>query len=139
VGTDYDLITVGGGIAASALARSMAESGAKVLILEQEARFRDRVRGEYIMPWGVAESEALGIYELLCGECALKIPWIDLGMGGPPRDLSATTKPQRPGLGYSHPEMQDALLMAAERAGAEVRRRSLLHRAEKIRSGLRRG
>ena len=42
----YDLITVGGGMAASALAKCMAESGAKVLILEQETRFRDRIRGE---------------------------------------------------------------------------------------------
>lgn len=118
----YDLITVGGGMAASALARSIAASGAKVLILEQETRFRDRVRGEYIMPWGVAEAEALGIYELLCGECALKIPWIDMGMGGPPRDLSMTSKPRRSSLGYSHPEMQETLLAAAERAGVEVRR-----------------
>ena len=61
----YDLITVGGGMAASALAKSMAESGAKVLVLEQETRFRDRIRGEYMMPWGVAEIAALGIYELL--------------------------------------------------------------------------
>ena len=74
----YDLITVGGGMAASALAKCLAESGAKVLVLEQETRFRDRIRGEYMMPWGVAEIAALGIYELLCKECAQKIPWIDL-------------------------------------------------------------
>ena len=118
----YDLITVGGGMAASALAKSMAESGAKVLVLEQETRFRDRIRGEYIMPWGVAELQALGILELLCSECAQKVPWIDLGMGGPPRELTTTTAQQLPGVGYSHPEMQEALLAAAERAGAEVRR-----------------
>lgn len=118
----YDLITVGGGMAASALAKSMAESGAKVLILEQETRFRDRIRGEYIMPWGVAEIQALGILELLCSECAQKIPWIDLGMGDPPRELTTTTAQQLPGVGYSHPEMQETLLTAAERAGAEVRR-----------------
>ncbi len=118
----YDLITVGGGMAASALAKSMAESGAKVLVLEQETRFRDRIRGEYMMPWGVAEIAALGIYELLCRECAQKIPWIDLGMGGPPREFTTTTPQQQPGMGYSHPEMQEALLTAAEQAGAEVRR-----------------
>jgi 2-polyprenyl-6-methoxyphenol hydroxylase-like FAD-dependent oxidoreductase len=118
----YDLITVGGGMAASALARCMAEKGAKVLVLEQETRFRDRIRGEYIMPWGVAEIAALGIYELLCSECALEVPWIDMGMGGPPRELITTTPQRRPGMGYSHPEMQEALLSAAESAGAEVRR-----------------
>lgn len=118
----YDLITVGGGMAASALAKCMAESGAKVLVLEQETRFRDRIRGEYIMPWGVAETQALGILELLCSECAQKVPWIDLGMGGPPRELTTTTVQQLPGVGYSHPEMQEVLLTAAERSGAEVRR-----------------
>ena len=118
----YDLITVGGGMAASALAKSMAESGAKVLVLEQETRFRDRIRGEYIMPWGVAEIQALGILELLCSECAQKISWIDLGMGDPPRELTTTTAQQLPGVGYSHPEMQETLLTAAERAGADVRR-----------------
>ncbi len=118
----YDLITVGGGMAASALAKCMAESGAKVMVLEQETRFRDRIRGEYMMPWGVAEIAALGIYELLCRECAQKIPWIDLGMGGPPREFTTTTPQQQPGMGYSHPEMQEALLTAAEQAGAEVRR-----------------
>src|SRR5246127_1790362 len=119
---DYDLITVGGGMAASALAKSMAESGAKVVVLEQESRFRDRVRGEMVTPWGVAEIQALGIYELLCKECARTIPWVDMGMGGPPREFATTTKQQLPGLGYSHPEMQEAILTAAERAGAEVRR-----------------
>ena len=120
----YDLTTVGGGMAASALATCMAESGARVLILEQETRFRDRIRGEYLMPWGVAEIAALGIYDLLCRECAQKIPWIDLGMGGPPREFTTTTAQQQPAMGYSHPEMQEVLLTAAERSGAEVRRRS---------------
>ena len=50
----YDIITVGGGIAASAFASAMAQRGASVLILEQETRFRDRVRGEGTVPWGVA-------------------------------------------------------------------------------------
>jgi len=46
--THFDLITVGGGLAASTLARSMAERGASVLVLEHETQFKDRVRGEYI-------------------------------------------------------------------------------------------
>jgi menaquinone-9 beta-reductase len=42
----YDIITVGGGLAGSALAKVMAEHGASVLVLEKETHFRDRVRGE---------------------------------------------------------------------------------------------
>ncbi len=45
----YDIITVGGGIAASTLARAMAERGAKVLVLEREKQFKDRVRGEALV------------------------------------------------------------------------------------------
>lgn len=46
----YDIITVGGGIAGSILARAMAEHGAKVLVLESATSFRDRVRGEAMGP-----------------------------------------------------------------------------------------
>jgi len=42
----YDIITVGGGIAASSLAIAMAGRGAKLLVLEREKQFKDRVRGE---------------------------------------------------------------------------------------------
>jgi flavin-dependent dehydrogenase len=42
---DYDLVIVGGGLAGSALAAAMAPTGARVLIVEREATFRDRVRG----------------------------------------------------------------------------------------------
>lgn len=116
----YDLITVGGGLAASALAKGLAESGARVLIVEQERQFKDRVRGEYICPWGVAEAKQLGIFEILRDSCAHEVPLVDVGFG--PRDLVATTSYQLPALTFSHPEMQESLLAAAERAGAEVRR-----------------
>ena len=124
----YDIVTIGGGLGASALARAMAERGAKVLVLEQERRFRDRVRGEYICPWGVAEAKELGIFELLRRNCAGELPWADLGFG--PRNLLETTPQQLPGLSFSHPEMQEALLAAAEAVGAEVRRGVTVERIE---------
>jgi len=116
----YDIVSVGGGIGASAIARAMAERGAKVLILEQELRFRDRVRGEFICPWGVAEAKDLGIFDLLCRSCATELPWFETNFG--PRNLVETTPQQLPGLSFSHPEMQETLLAAAEAAGVEVRR-----------------
>lgn len=116
----YDIVTIGGGVGASAVARAMTQAGAKVLILEQELRFRDRVRGEYICPWGVAEAKQLGIFELLRDNCATELPLFDNGLG--PRNLVETTPQQLPGLSFSHPEMQETLLAAAETAGAEVRR-----------------
>jgi 2-polyprenyl-6-methoxyphenol hydroxylase-like FAD-dependent oxidoreductase len=63
----YDLIIVGGGIGGSALATVMAGAGKSVLVLEQSEVFEDRVRGEWIAPWGVAEVRRVGLYDLLMG------------------------------------------------------------------------
>ena len=64
---NYDLIIVGGGIGGSALATVMARSGKSVLLLEQSQVYEDKVRGEWIAPWGVAEVQRLGLYDLLMG------------------------------------------------------------------------
>lgn len=63
----YDLIIVGGGIGGSALAAVMGRAGRKVLLLEKSEHYEDRVRGEWIAPWGVAETRRLGLYDLLIG------------------------------------------------------------------------
>lgn len=125
---DFDLITIGGGLAASALAKGLAETGARVLVVEQERRFKDRVRGEYICPWGGAEAKRLGLYEIIHDSCGHEVPLVDLGFG--PRDLVATTEHHLPGLTFSHSEMQETLLAAAARAGAEVRRGSVVQRID---------
>ncbi len=61
----FDLVVVGGGIGGSALALTMAKAGRSVLLLEQSEVYEDRVRGEWIAPWGVAEVRRLGLYDLL--------------------------------------------------------------------------
>jgi 2-polyprenyl-6-methoxyphenol hydroxylase-like FAD-dependent oxidoreductase len=116
----YDIITVGGGIAASALAKAMAGRGAKVLVLEREKQFKDRVRGEAVVSWGVAEANELGICRLLKEKCAHDVPYVEAGSGL--RDLRGTTLQQLPLLSFPHRVMQETLLAAAENAGAEVRR-----------------
>ena len=116
----YDVVTVGGGMGASALAIAMARSGARVLVLEKETKFRDRVRGEAVAPWGVAEARELGIADVLVRTCAKEVPFMEMGFG--PRNLAETTPQKEPFLTYCHPEMQEVLLAEAERAGAQVRR-----------------
>jgi len=125
---DYDIITVGGGIAASTLAKAMAERGAKVLVLEREKQFKDRVRGEGVVSWGVAEANELGISQTLREKCAHEVPYVEAGTGL--RDLKATTLPQLPLLSFPHQVMQETLLAAAEEAGAEVRRGVTVHHVE---------
>ena len=61
----YDLIIVGAGIGGAATAIVMARAGKSVLLLEQSVVYEDRVRGEWLAPWGVAEVKRLGLYELL--------------------------------------------------------------------------
>src|ERR1700741_4939100 len=62
-----DAVIVGAGIAGSALAIVLGRAGYSVLMLEKSAVHVDRVRGELIVPWGVAEARALGILDLLEG------------------------------------------------------------------------
>ena len=61
----WDLIVAGGGIGGSALASVMARKGKSVLLLEQSTVFEDRVRGEWIAPWGVTETKRVGLYDRL--------------------------------------------------------------------------
>ena len=120
-----DLLIVGGGIAGSALAYAMARQGAKVVVLESETTFRDRVRGEAIMPWGVAEAKALGLYDTLISAGALALNYWDSYQGAEKsghRNLLTTTVPKEPLLACFHPAMQEALLSVAEPAGAAVYR-----------------
>jgi menaquinone-9 beta-reductase len=116
----YDIITVGGGIAASTLAKAMATRGAKVLVLEREKQFKDRVRGEGVVSWGVAEANELGICRLLKEKCAHEVPYVEAGSGL--RDLRATTLHQLHLLSFPHQVMQETLLADAENVGVEVRR-----------------
>ncbi len=61
----YDLIVVGGGIGGSALAAVMARAGRAVLLLEKTTVYEDKVRGEWIAPWGVTETKRLDLYDTL--------------------------------------------------------------------------
>jgi 2-polyprenyl-6-methoxyphenol hydroxylase-like FAD-dependent oxidoreductase len=106
----------------------MAEQGARVFVFEQETRFKDRVRGEWITPWGAGEARELGIRDLLKDSCAHEISLLEMGTG--PRDFRTTTLQQLPALTFAHQEMQESLLAAAESAGATVRRGAIVEGIE---------
>jgi 2-polyprenyl-6-methoxyphenol hydroxylase-like FAD-dependent oxidoreductase len=114
----YDIVTVGGGLGGSALAKAMAERGARVLVLEREKQFRDRVRGEYLSPWGVVEMKRLGLDKTFETARANQARWA-IGFG-PDRDLVSSTPQGLSSLTFSHPVMQEALLDTAAESGADV-------------------
>ena len=122
-GSAYDILIIGGGIAGSALGRSMAKAGKHVLIIEKSKEFRDRIRGEVLLPWGVVEATELGIKDLLLNSCGQLLPrayFIRDGKQGQPREF-ATTTPQGNGIiSFYHPHMQETLLDEATRCGCEV-------------------
>lgn len=121
----YDLIVVGGGLGGSSLATATADSGVRVLLLERELQFKDRVRGEATWPWGFAELRALGIDASVYSSFAVERPYLDVYFSNElvaHRDLSATSNQRMPALNWVHYEMEEGLLRAAESAGAEVRR-----------------
>src|SRR5262249_42956802 len=73
----------------------------------------------------VAEAKELGIYELLMDNCGYHPVWWDTRIGPASlgdRDLAETTPAGCHSMTFYHPSMQEALIAAAETAGAEVRR-----------------
>jgi 2-polyprenyl-6-methoxyphenol hydroxylase-like FAD-dependent oxidoreductase len=121
----WDVVCVGGGLGGAALARSLALAGLRVLVLERETRFRDRVRGEYLECWGVTEARALGLEAALREAGAhpsnLLHTWI-AGMKVMERAFDDPKDPLPAPYCLSHPAFQEAVLAAAAQAGADVRR-----------------
>jgi len=125
-----DVVVVGGGIAGSAIAAALAPAGVDVLVIERQVQYRDKVRGEYLQPWGVAEAQRLGVEQTL----------LDAGGGYTTRlanygedvdpDLAASGAVPLDllipgvsgGLNVGHPQASEALSsLAAERGATSLR------------------
>ncbi len=121
-----DVVIVGGGVAGASLGAALAQAGLGVTIVEREARFRDRVRGEGIHAWGVAEAEKLGLLDVLRDAGATELPFWRVfqnrELANDPMNIPEFSK-----LGFGewsvyHPAMQDALIAHAEECGATILR-----------------
>lgn len=77
----FDIVVAGGGLGGGALAKNMAEHGANVLVVGREEKFKDRVRGEIVVPWGHAEACSLGIDACLRSAYGNEIRWMDVYAG----------------------------------------------------------
>jgi menaquinone-9 beta-reductase len=127
-GQRFDVLVVGGGLAGSSLAITLAREGVNVLLVERERIFRDRVRGEVMATWGTVEARRLGLYELLREQCAIEVRYLTYHVDGvgAPLDLLTAAPHFEPSLAFHHPVMQQALIEEAAVAGATVWRPSRL-------------
>lgn len=124
------IVVVGGGIAGGAIATVLARAGFDILVLERTAVYPDRVRGEFVPPWGVAELKRLSLLELLLQKGGhISTQFVPYGETLTPaeaeqRPIDLThMHPDAPGtLCMSHPRMCEVLTEAASRAGARVLR-----------------
>src|SRR5262249_41799077 len=125
-----DVVIVGAGIAGSALAISLARPGYSVLMLEKSTVHVDRVRGEFIVPWGVAEARALGILDLLEGAGGnYTVRSVPYGEDVAPDVARKFALPMdkmvegvRGALNLGHPRICNVLNAAAVNAGATLMR-----------------
>jgi 2-polyprenyl-6-methoxyphenol hydroxylase-like FAD-dependent oxidoreductase len=122
---NLDIVIVGGGLAGSTLATLMARRGKKVLVLEREEKFKDRVRGENMLPWGVAIARRIGIVDDLVAAGAHPAPNFNvyaMGHQTNARPFPTTTPHGEASLNMYHPDLQETLLGCAVKAGVEAKR-----------------
>src|SRR2546430_7630426 len=121
-----DVVIVGGGIAGGALAAVLARAGLSVLVLERQRAFRDVVRGESVVPWGVSDVIRLDLLRpLLAAGGHWVTRWVSYDEGLDPaeaerRELALDAlRPGVPGSrNIAHPVACAALRSEAEAAGA---------------------
>lgn len=120
-----DVAIVGGGIAGSSLGAALAASGFGVVVVEREARFRDRVRGESLHPWGAAEADRLGLIPVLRAAGARPLPIWQRYADRLPLDPFRWAEVVPGGhveWAVPHPALQEAMLAHAASNGATVLR-----------------
>ena len=120
---DVEVAVVGGGVAGSSLALVLARAGVDVALVEREPRFRDRVRGDSLFPWGAREAMLLGIAHLLPPSGARPLPIWQTYAGRqprPPYDWRTDVPTGDVVWGIDHPALQETLFQQAAAHGARA-------------------
>jgi len=119
-GGNLPVIVIGGGLAGAAFALELARSGRRVLVLERSRGPRHTVCGEFLSEEARVVLDWLGLSPVTLG--GTTITHLRLVKG----QRHATTMLPFTATGLSRFRLDEALLGAAERAGAEVLRGTLV-------------
>ena len=125
-----DVVIVGAGIAGGALGTVLARAGFEVVLIERETNYPDRVRGEFMVPWGVTELAKLELLRPLREAGALftkrNIPYDELFAPAEAEsralDLTKMHAERVGGLCLGHPATCDIFAQLAATSGASVLR-----------------
>jgi flavin-dependent dehydrogenase len=120
----YDIVTVGGGIAASTLAITMARKARAFLFSSEKRIQRSSARRSprAVGRWGSAAARNLRPAETIMRSRAAVVRCLSGPHQLMHRDLLATTPQRAPVWSFYHPRMQEVLITAAAEAGADIRR-----------------
>ena len=126
--SEPDVVVVGAGIAGGALGTVLARAGFEVVLLERENNYPDRVRGEFLAPWGVTELAKLELLHPLREAGALftrhNIPYDENFTPAEARalDLTKMHAEELGGLCLGHPATCNIFAQLATTSGASVLR-----------------
>ena len=112
----YPVIVAGGGLAGSSVALRLAAAGREVLLLEKSRAAHDKVCGEFLSTEALQYLSGMGVDAIGLG--AVPVRRVRLSRG----ERLAEAPLPFPAMSLSRRCLDEALLLAAANAGAEVRR-----------------
>jgi 2-polyprenyl-6-methoxyphenol hydroxylase-like FAD-dependent oxidoreductase len=121
-----DVAIVGGGVAGATLAYVLARGGLDVTVLERQPQLRDRVMGEALAPWGVAEAIELDVFELMRphGVVLDRVFAFDSSLDSDATSTGESLRGKVPGVpgvfGVGNPALASAMSQHAATAGATI-------------------
>jgi menaquinone-9 beta-reductase len=134
--TQYDVCVIGGSIAGSTVAVELLDLGFSVAVIEREATFRDRARGEGIHPWGMDEAADLDLLTVLEEAGAHPLPVWQTYVDQQPLEPFLWADESARGYGEHgvfHPRLQQTMLDYAASRGAVIYRPAAMKRLDRIR------
>ena len=112
----HECLVIGGGLAGSMAALRLARAGRQVLLIERESAAHPKVCGEFLSPEAVAYLRHAGVDPLALGAQSIHCLRVLAGARTFAANLPFTA------LSLSRSVLDEALLVQAQQAGAELRR-----------------